>query len=368
MTGPRDLPRNLPSDLPRQATCAADLNRVPAHRTPQPPTTVTLARRLLFPAEAPVTLEVFRIAVAAVLLFKGLALLPLVARLYGPTGLMPWAISDLQLGRYEPRLAWLAQLSAPLGLSALDTTWLVYGLYLLALLLLLLGLRARLAAVLTLLLHLCLVNSAPFTIYGVDMYAKLALFYLALAPLGRRLALDARRWAGQPLPAATYLIVRLAQLHLALSYFSAGYEKVRSADWRSGEVIWQAIQSPMLGAPAFGWLPGQMWVAWALAWGTMLLELGYLLLIWGRPLRWLWLAGIVGLHLGIAVVLGLHLFAALLIALNLSLFAAPQLLSVGQLLWDLARQRFVARRRRDRALHSRDGRSRHARTRRRLLP
>ncbi len=54
--------------------------------------------------------------------------------------------------------------------------------------------------------------------------------------------------------------------------------------------------------------------------GTLLVELGYALMIWFRPTRPLWLLGTLGMHLFIGMVLELHLFASVMIFFNLIAF------------------------------------------------
>ena len=58
---------------------------------------------------------------------------------------------------------------------------------------------------------------------------------------------------------------------------------------------------------------------------TLLLETGAVGFVWHPRLRRVWLVGVVGLHLGIALLLNLWTFSATMIVFDLAAFAfAPQ--------------------------------------------
>lgn len=56
---------------------------------------------------------------------------------------------------------------------------------------------------------------------------------------------------------------------------------------------------------------------------SLALELGYCIFIWPKQTRAIWIAGIVGLHIGIMIFLGLHLFGLIMVCLTVCLFAVP---------------------------------------------
>jgi hypothetical protein len=56
------------------------------------------------------------------------------------------------------------------------------------------------------------------------------------------------------------------------------------------------------------------------AWSILLLEIGYVVLIWPKRSRVIWLMGISLLHLSIGLLMGLWLFATIMIIMNVTAF------------------------------------------------
>jgi hypothetical protein len=56
-----------------------------------------------------------------------------------------------------------------------------------------------------------------------------------------------------------------------------------------------------------------------------LLEIGYPIFIWVRGTRFIWLFGILGMHVAIGLAMGLYLFAFVMIVLNLAAFGTATL-------------------------------------------
>ena len=83
------------------------------------------------------------------------------------------------------------------------------------------------------------------SIYGVDEFAHIGLFYCIWMPVGQAWSLD--RWGVAD--AGTWearLALRVLQLHLCIVYFASGIEKATGTDWRNGDVIWYALMRPAL--------------------------------------------------------------------------------------------------------------------------
>jgi hypothetical protein len=87
---------------------------------------------------------------------------------------------------------------------------------------------------------------------------------------------------------------------------------------------------PDLGQFDFAWLADTPWLAMLAGWGTLVVEIGYVFLVWPRRTRQLWALATVGLHVGIALALGLVSFAAVMIVLNVAAFlVSPEPKSVA---------------------------------------
>jgi hypothetical protein len=266
-------------------------------------------------------LAVLRIGLAGLLLVQALALGGVVTELYGPRGIIPWSIVHDQAVQGMPRLSWVVDALASHGVSADTCVRGVYLVYVGSLAGLLLGWHTRLSALVAWLTHLALMTSGNASIYGVDQFALIALFYCVCLPVGDALSADQTlgRVSGAPSPGAR-LGLRLLQLHMCVVYLSSGIEKASGEQWWNGEAIWRALLCPTSALFDFGWLAWAPWLAVVLCWGTLAVELGYAFLIWPRRTRKLMLLATVGMHAGIALSMGLVMFSAVMIVLNLAAF------------------------------------------------
>jgi hypothetical protein len=266
-------------------------------------------------------LAVFRIGVAAVLLLQALAVGGKLTELYGERGIIQWSVADDLAPEGMPRVRWLADLLGPYGISADACLRGVFLAYVAGLAALLVGWHTRPAAVLAWLTHLALTASGSAATYGVDQFAVIALFYCVCMPVGDAASADrcAGRTSGAP-SAEARLSLRVLQFHLGVVYLSSGLEKATGEQWRNGEAIWRAVNSPAMEWFDFGWLAHLPWLAVLVCWGTLVVEIGYpLFMAWPRT-RKLWVLATVGLHLGIALTMGLLSFSAMMIVLTVAAF------------------------------------------------
>lgn len=272
-------------------------------------------------AASPVPLAKFRIAVALFCLARFWIVAGSIQDVYGQYGLIQWAITKSTTLPWLPHLGDLAIWLAPLGLSAGQTVLAVLALFHLGAVLLLLGFLTRASAALCWLLHFLLLSAGGGMVYGMDMFAHLALFYCVIMPCGAALSVDARRSRRPIMPStAAGVTRRMLQIHLCLVYFSAGFEKALGEQWWNGEAVWRSLTMPTFRQFEFGWLAGQPWIPASLGWLTLATEILYGVFIWPRRTRPIWLAATIGMHVFIAFFLGLWLFAAIMILLNLGAF------------------------------------------------
>jgi Vitamin K-dependent gamma-carboxylase len=222
---------------------------------------------------------------------------------------------------FIPRLGWLIQGGAALGLSEPTVLNITLVLLLSTGLLLVIGLFSRSAAVAAWFLHLCAVKSANLMTYGVDNFATIGLFYLMFAPLPDRFALDyARKKAPQANHNMPNLCQRVLQLHLCIVYFFSGLTKSLGIGWWNGISFWRAITSP-----PFDVIPAHTWAILTpalplLGIGVFVLEIGYPVFIWLRRTRLIWFSAVIAMHVAIGLTMGLYLFAFVMIVLNFAAF------------------------------------------------
>lgn len=239
--------------------------------------------------------------------------------LHGSRGIIPWELTDLLHDPRVPGLPTLAKAFAPLGIGAHTAIILLLSVYAGSLLSLALGLHTRLSAFLAWGLHLSLVTSGFASFYGVDQLANTFLFYLLVFPSGRA-------WSLSPRPEQTIPVgaLRVIQLHLCVIYLFAGLDKAMGTQWWNGEAIWQAVTQPAFSTFDLSGLASHPWIPMVAGWSTLVVEIGYALLIWPRRTRTIWCIAAFGLHLGIGLFMGLVFFSGLMMLLTGCLFLIPE--------------------------------------------
>jgi hypothetical protein len=270
---------------------------------------------------SPRPLAAFRIGLAAVLLVQAWALTGSLVELYGDRGIVQWAVSPYTIPAGIPTLNRVTELGGWFGISDLTCVRSVFLLYVAGLLGLLLGWYTRASAFVAWITHLAMKATGSASIYGVDEFAHIALFYAMFMPVGRAFSWDAGGvQASDPPSSGARLALRILQLHLCVVYFSSGIEKIMGEQWRNGEAIWRSLMREDFGQFDMSWLAEVPWLAKLICWGTLVVEIGYAFFVWPRRTRTLWACATLGLHLGIGVMLGLWSFAAVMMVLTFSAF------------------------------------------------
>ena len=222
-----------------------------------------------------------------------------------------------------PRISWLTDVAAQLGITESTALWVTWWLLLAAGVFIVIGFFSRSAAIIAWFLHLCAVGSGELLLYGADIFTTIALFYLMVAPLPDSWTIDAlwhrvkdrdRRLLG--------LCRRVLQLHLCLVYFFGGLAKCLGPGWWNGVSVWRALTRPPFNVISPDTLVSWQWFLPIASIAICVLETGYVFFIWRKQTRLLWLTCIVGMHIGIALTMGLYLFSFIMIVLNVAAFGA----------------------------------------------
>lgn len=264
-----------------------------------------------------------RIGVSLILIGQALAFAAHVLDLFGQQGVMQWPLGDLLVFPGLPRISWIVEVLTPLGISATTCVRGVFLLYVAGLSALLVGWHTRVAAAVAWFFHLTLVMSGRGSVYGVDDFANIALFYCIWMPVGRYASLDVLDGRANPAPSfGARLGLRVLQIQMCVVYFFSGIDKAMAdgGQWWSGEAIWRALMLPEYRHFDMEWLANFPWLARLICWGTLAVETGYAFLIWPRWTKKPWAFATIGMHAGIAVMLGLVSFAALMSVLTFSAF------------------------------------------------
>jgi CubicO group peptidase (beta-lactamase class C family) len=244
--------------------------------------------------------------------------------LHGSRGIIPWELTDLLRDPWVPGLPTLARALLPLGLGEHAAITLLLAVYAGTLLSLALGIYPRASAFLAWGLHLSLVTSAFASYYGVDQLANTFLFYLFVFPSGRAWRFASRPASSRREETIPVGCLRVIQIHLCVIYLAAGLDKAMGSQWWSGEAIWQTVSQPAFSTFDLSWLARHPWIPMLAGWGTLVVEIGYALLVWPRRTRKVWCIATIGLHLGTGLFMGLVFFSSVMILLTSCLFLIPE--------------------------------------------
>jgi hypothetical protein len=240
---------------------------------------------------------------------------------FGPDAWLQWEISRALGLEWQLHMMHVAGFLKHFGASPDQSVTIFYWAYVTFLVALLVGWHTRVAAFFVCLGHYVMMNTISIFVYGVDIFLQIALFYLLVMPVAKAYSLDVWQGRVSPLPSwGVTLSRRVLQIHLCLAYISSGFEKAQSPAWWSGNVIWRSLVQPDFRQYDFIWLARFPWLAMLASWFTMVIESGYCVAMWVPRLRVVWMAGIVVLHLGIALFMGLGLFGVIMILLTISAF------------------------------------------------
>lgn len=271
--------------------------------------------------DSPDPLGFFRIGVSLLAIAQVVVLWPHLLQLYGNFGFIQWNVMETGTDIWVPSIGKLCVVLQPYGISSSTCVYGVFLLYVLSLLALLVGWKARLFAICAWLLHSLTVNSGYISLYGVDTMLHISLFYCTWMPVGGAFTIPQLLHHERAVPSFMARISRRTlQVHLSIIYFSTGLAKIRGTQWRNGEAIWRAVMQPQFSVFDMSWLASIPIIAKVAAWSIVMLELGYALLMWPRRSRPIWLAGIILLHLSIGMLMGLWMFATIMIIMNIAAF------------------------------------------------
>lgn len=250
-------------------------------------------------------LVALRISVAAVLLLETLFINSSALDLFGRNIDGHWNFGRFGARIGYPRLQFVYNLFH-LGGAGQTAAITIFGiLYMGSLLALMVGWRQRASGALSLWLNFMFASSDVMIPYGIDRYTRWSLFYLVFAP---------------KTPRRVRLLVRIAQIHLAITYVFNAVPKFFAPTWWSGNNLFAGLNTPIYHSYDFAWLVNWQGAMRALSAAALVLEAGFPVFVWIRKVRPYWVAGMVSLHLMIALFLRLDLFGILMAALCFSLF------------------------------------------------
>jgi hypothetical protein len=279
--------------------------------------------RFWFAPESTSTLAVVRIAFALVVLGWTAAIGHDLFAFFSGSGVLP---EQQDVGRVVGSGAW-----GPLGTFTGDAALVAtYVALFAAALLLLVGLRTRLAAVAVFVGLMALTRRNVWVLDSGDPLLRSIAFFLVFAPSGAALSVDrrlaVRRGRAEPgaFPRRAPWALRLLQIQLSVLYLAAVWFKVGGETWRDGTAVSYALRIENLERfPLPDALTTAELASNVLTFGTLAVELALGLLVWNRRLRpWVLLAG-VSLHLAIDYAIRVGFFSYGILVLYIA-FIPPE--------------------------------------------
>jgi predicted DCC family thiol-disulfide oxidoreductase YuxK len=183
----------------------------------------------------------------------------------------------------------------------------------------------------------------PMFVYGVDKILAGLLLILCLAPIGRALSLDrvrairaAKRISlDATVPAYssewTGACTRLMQVQMAILFFYSGISKMGGEDWKSGDAVWTMFTTDEHYIRfVLGVLASHYWLVNFATYGTVLIEIAFVFLIWQRRTRPYLLAAALFLHAQFAILMGLFYFSFVMMMGHMSFVRAEWMARLGE--------------------------------------
>jgi len=283
-------------------------------------------RDFLFSPDSDRWLSLLRIGLGIEIVLYSLSLREDWNRLFARnnTGFLSRELSEAILSiqsPFVPRIGWMVSLGEQVGLSEQTTLLLAWLLLFGSGSLLIAGVFCRSSAIAAWLLHLCAAKSGEYLAYGMDNFTTIGLFYLMIAPLPDRYALDWKIWKRPRRdPQILGFHRKVLQFHLCAIYFFGGITKCLGAGWWNGNSMWRALTRP-----PFDIISIQTLLSWKAALPILgiavcLIETGFPFFIWPKTTRLVWLLSILAMHVAIGFTMGLYLFSLIMIVLGLAAF------------------------------------------------
>lgn len=266
-----------------------------------------------------ISLAFFRIGLGIILLLQAFHLRHDFIEFVGSKGIVLSDISQVEVSAHTITTQYLTDLLyCTVSLPEIEALYLLGGIYIYALLMMVLGFGTRFHAAIAWLLHLSMIKGAHLFTYGVDYIATTLLFYCIIFPTAYAYSVDKLIFKFKTVNTRPF--ERILQLHLCFIYFVGGFMKAVGINWWNGEAIWKAIQRPIMVDVSVGWSADFPWLLVLIGISVIVIELGYPIFIWFRKSRKIWMWATVSMHIGIAVLLNLPFFAAVMALFNVAAF------------------------------------------------
>lgn len=279
--------------------------------------------RFFYSSTDATNLAIFRILFGFFLFLNGISLVEDFEAWFGvgPNALVPLSdsltfYSNIRFNLFK----WLSPTES--------AAWFVLITYIVSSLMVMIGFKTRMAAVICFLLMVSLQNRNYAILNSGDTLMRCMLFLMMFAPSHVKYSVDAwlAKSNGHPYSERiSYTTVRLLQLQFSFVYLATTLFKLKGYDWVDGTAVYYTSRLEnfqRLVLPIVFDIPFLVKMA---TWSALLIEFAMGTLVWVKELRiWVLLAGI-GLHLLIEVSMSIGFFEWVMIAGYILFFEPKEL-------------------------------------------
>jgi hypothetical protein len=266
---------------------------------------------LFLKPESPKRLALFRMAVAFLLLVNAYLTHFHLLEYYGVNGIVSFNTARQMMGGARLNLFELFKDSDRIVVA-------LFTVHVVACFAMLFGLftRASILVVFVTLVSFHHRNSA--ILHSGDALIRIFVFYLCFSPAGHAYSLDnvLAKALGQSKNQAKYhiAITRLIQLQLCWVYLATGLSKSLGNMWADGTAVYYVTRLLDFQRFHMPWVVENLFLLKCLTWGTLVIELGFPILVWFEGLRIPVLICGFLFHLGVDLTMNIPLFQWTMIA------------------------------------------------------
>jgi antimicrobial peptide system SdpB family protein len=188
------------------------------------------------------------------------------------------------------------------------------------------GWKSRFTGLVAFLFRYSLYARNTLIAHGGDNVSIIIQAYLLFANTGAYFSVDARHHRdlsdgkattsfGKQAAAVSHNAALIASvLQLCVMYTVAGLHKVSGPMWQSGTALYYILRTQQFGSPHSYLIDRNAYLLVILSYATICFQVGFCLALLNPYSRYLWIAGGIAFHVGIAFFMGLTTFSWLMIA------------------------------------------------------
>lgn len=278
--------------------------------------------------ESPITLEIFRIVLGAILLYSGICLIPVLETFFGLGGIVPLERGSLRLNLF------LVLPEDHITPVVLLSSWIFFSFTLMV------GLWSRVSAFILYLVVTSFHHRNVPVLNSGDTVVRLFTFLLIFAPTGRLLSVDRviRILRGKEIPTpgirAPIFGLRLLQIQFSWIYVCATIHKLEGVKWRTGTALSTVLRIPEFQTSFTHYFTDTNLLTKVMTWASVLIEGLLATLIWVPLFRLpIAIAGIL-FHLSVELLMYIPLFEWIMMVGLILFIDAKYWLALGEKLKD----------------------------------